>query len=512
MSESEMLLGFRAARRVSTPLVAIATPDPAATIDLIRTTLKKDVAVMAWDQVKGLRGLNQDGQASMAVIGIDQRQTLNLVTALEALEKMPLASCVFLHNAHRFLDHVGVVQGIWNLRDQFKQNQRTLVLLGPYFKLPAELSNDVVALDEPLPTRKELEAIVDMQHKNAGLKNPTGEIRGQVLDAVVGLSVYTAESVVAMSLRGKKDSEALGLEPGIDLERCWARKIKAIQNTDGLRVWRGKERLEDLKGVDQAVDYMNMLIDVNAFGAIVFIDEMEKAFAGGLSEHSGDSGVSKDQIGVMLSYMSDTKSLGILLAGLAGSGKTQLAKAAAAKSGKPLIVFDLGSMKGGTVGSSEGRIRNALKVVSATAEGRVLFVATANQTSSFTPELNRRFRKQFFFDLPDAAGRAAMWKVYGTKLKLTPEQLALPENFDEGWTGAEIEAVSEDAALFKRTVKDVSQYMVPSCRSAKDTIMRLRKEAAGRFLSASKPGPYRAPEDDELKAPRKSGRSIDLES
>lgn len=192
-----------------------------------------------------------------------------------------------------------------------------------------------------------------------------------MLDAIVGLAQYTAESCVAMSLRGKKESEALGLQPGIDLDRLWERKIEAIQNTDGLRVWRGKENMDDLKGIDQAVAYMNLLIDANAFGAIVFIDEMEKAFAGGLSEHSGDSGVSKDQIGVMLSYMSDTKSLGVLFAGLAGSGKTQLAKATARKAGKPLIVFDLGAMKGGIVGSSEARIRNALKVVSATAEGRV---------------------------------------------------------------------------------------------------------------------------------------------
>lgn len=512
MVESDLLQSFRAARRVSTPILAISTPDPAATIDSVRSTLKKDVPVLAWDQVRGLRGLNEHGAAQMAVIGMDPRQTLNLVECLVGLEKMPLETVVFLHNAHRFLDHIGVVQGIWNLRDLFKRDKRTLVLLGPFFKLPAELANDVVALDEPLPTRKELESIVDQQHKNAGLTAPNGEKRAHILDAVVGLAAYTAESVVAMSLRGKKECEPLGIEPGVDLDRCWERKIKAIQNTDGLRVWRGKESMDDLKGVDAAMAYMNLLIEVDAFGAIVFIDEMEKAFAGGLSEHSGDSGVSKDQIGVMLSYMSDTKSLGVLLAGLAGSGKTQLAKAVARKAGKPLIMFDLGGMKGGIVGSSEGRIRNALKVVSATAEGRVLFVATANQTASFTPELNRRFRKQFFFDLPDAAGRAAIWEVYARKLKLTKEQLKMPVGFDEGWTGAEIEAVCEDAALFKKPVVEAAKFMVPSCVSAKSVIAQLRSDATGRFLSATKPGPYRAPTEDELRASNGKGRSIDLEA
>jgi hypothetical protein len=511
--QSPMLESFIAARRVSTPIVSIATPDPAATIHDVRLTLKEEHPVLAWDTVNGLRGLNDWGSNAMSALGVDQRQTVNLVSALSLMDKLPATTAVFVHNAHKFFDNVGVLQGIWNLRDVFKQNKRTLVLLGPYMKLPPELANDIVALDEPLPSRTELDPLVDRQHKNAGLPLPSPEIKRHVLDAVVGLSLYTAESVIAMSLRGRKEAKERGLEPGIDIDRCWERKISAIQNTDGLRVWRGKESFDDLKGIDAAADYMNRLINAAAFGAIVFIDEMEKAFAGALSQHSGDSGVSKDQIGVILSYMSDTKSLGVLFAGLAGSGKTQLAKATARQAGKPLIVFDLGGMKAGVVGSSEARIRAALKVVSATAEGRVLFLATANQTSSFTPELNRRFRKQFFFDLPDAAGRAAMWSVYAKKCNLTPAQLKAPEGFDVGWTGAEIEAVAMDAEMFKLNVHDASKFMVPQCVSERDTIERLRKEATGRFLSASRVGPYRSPTDDEL-APLKKfqGRAIDLES
>jgi len=486
--ESELLLSFRAARRVSTPIVAISTPDPAATIDSIRSLLKKEDAVLVWDQVKGLRGVNDGGLAAMGVIGVDPRQTLNLVEGLVSMERLPAGSVVFLMNGHRFLDHVGVMQGVWNLRDLYKRDKRTLVLLGPMFKLPLELSNDVVMLDEPLPTRLELERVLDQQHKNAGLPPPEEPKRAQVLDAIVGLAAYTAESVVAMSLSSA--------HKGVDIDRCWDRKVKAIENTDGLRVWRGKENLDDLKGINQAVAFSRMLIKADAFGAIVFIDEMEKAIAGGLSDYTGDSGVSKDQIGALLSYIEDTQSMGVLYAGLAGCGKTQLAKATARASGKPLIVFDLGGMKGGTVGSSEAKIRAALKVVSATAEGRVLFLATANKTASFTPELNRRFPDQFFFDLLDDDGRASVWPVYGKKNGLTPAQLKFKPGFDRGWTGAEIKRVCERAALFNLTVPDAAKFLVPSAVSAKDTIQDLRRHATGRFLSAAYEGPYRMPSED----------------
>lgn len=500
--ESELLLSFRAARRVSTPIVAISTPDMAATIDSIRSTLKKEDPVFVWDQVKGLRGSNEIAEANMGLMG-DRQKTLNLVNALEAMEKMPPASAVFVMNGHRFLDHIGVVQGVWNLRDLFKRDKRTLVLLGPIFRMPLELANDVVMLDEPLPTRAELASVVDQQHKNAKLPPPEEPKRSQILDAIVGLAQYTGESVVAMSLSKEHN--------GVDIKRCWDRKIKAIENTNGLRVWRGEESLDDLKGMDNATEFSRLLIAADAFGAIVFIDEMEKAVAGGLSDHTGDSGVAKDQVGVLLSYIEDTKSLGVLYAGLAGTGKTQLAKATARAAGKPLILFDLGGMKSGTLGSSESNIRAALKVVSATAEGRVLFLATANKTAAFTPELNRRFPDQFFFDLLDEDGRAAVWPVYAQKNGLTPQQMKFKKGFDKGWTGAEIKRVCERASLFKKTVPEAAQFLVPSAISAHEKIKELREHAVGRFLSASKPGWYEIPKEP-LPVLDSKDRTIDLES
>jgi hypothetical protein len=509
-ADSELVKSFKAARRVSSPLIAIETPDPAATIKAIRVSLNGVVPTCQWDAVRGLIGLNETGQAELTKFP-NLFQSVNFVTAMEMAEKFSEKTVVFILNAHRQLAETGNVQAVWNLRDKFKMNRRQLVLLGPTFKLPVELTGDIHLLSEPLPTRAELEAIVDQQHKNANLALPVGAVREAALDAVIGLSAYTAEEATAISLTPK----------GIDVAKLWERKIQAIENTAGLRVWRGQEKLEDLKGLDNVVEFFTRYIAKNAFKVIVFIDEAEKAFAGGMAEHVGDSGVGKDQVGQVLSYIQDgvmtpkgrKAHLGVLLGGVAGCGKSQLAKAVGKASGKPVLVFDLGGMKGGVVGQSEATIRVGLKMVTAMAGegGRVLFIATANKTTTFSPEMNRRFPDQFFHDLLDKAGRRAVWDVYVSKLGLTAEQATFPEGFDDGWTGAEIERACERAAEFETTVVEAARYIIPSAVSARQVIKDLRSSASGRFLSASKPGWYKSPEDERPdEAPLPTERTIEV--
>lgn len=517
--DTPLVQSFKAARRVSTPIVAIETPDPASTISILRRVLPDRTPLLSWDCAQGLKGLNEYGKVAFQKLGVEQAMTVNCAETLLAADKLPDDSVLFMHNLHLQLkDGSGatngpVVQGLWNLRDVFKLNKRMVVGLGPTFQLPLEVAGDIIVLDEPLPSREILSGVVDQQHKNADIKLPDEEVRNAALDALVGLPYYTAEQVTAMSLEKIPDaSEPDGFRRGLNILKLWERKIKAIENTDGLRVWQprpGETTLEELQGIDNVVEFMRRLINADAFGAIVFIDEMDKALAGGMSEHTGDSGVSKDQVGTLLSYIEDTQSLGVMLAGVAGTGKTQLAKATGAACDKPVIVFDLGGMKGGIVGESERRIRAALKVVSATAEGRVLFIGTANRTTLFTPELNRRFPDQFFYDIPDDAGRKAIWPVYVKKNRLTASQQVVPDGFDEGWTGAEIKRACERAALFGCSVVDAARFIIPSSVSGRSAIAELRRQANGRFLSASYPGFYLNPEDPANRA-TEHNRQIDV--
>jgi hypothetical protein len=63
---------------------------------------------------------------------------------------------------------------------------------------------------------------------------------------------------------------------------------------------------------------------------------------------------------------------------------------------------------------------------------------------------------------------------------------------DDGWTGAEIKECCRKAWRLKLSLQESAAYIVPVSRSAADQIDALRRQASGRFLSASQPGVYSA--------------------
>ena len=74
---------FHAARRVSTPLIAVRTPDPASAIQLILSTCKgEETPALHWDAVRGIVGLNEAGQRHVPEILGEMEPT---AVGLEAL-------------------------------------------------------------------------------------------------------------------------------------------------------------------------------------------------------------------------------------------------------------------------------------------------------------------------------------------------------------------------------------------------------------------------------------------
>jgi hypothetical protein len=99
----------------------------------------------------------------------------------------------------------------------------------------------------------------------------------------------------------------------------------------------------------------------------VFIDEIEKAFAGTGTDLSG---VKTEMAGTMLTWMQDHEAEGLILLGPPGSAKSATAKATRNSAGIPTIAFDLTAMESSLVGASGDRLRTALKVVEAVSQGR----------------------------------------------------------------------------------------------------------------------------------------------
>lgn len=471
-----MLSYFKAARRVSAPIVVIKTPDQYAAVQTIAKSFTKDIPPMlAWDLARGIVALNQEGQAAFGALGIDPITTTNPGEALGIALQFPERSILFAYNFQRVISNEVVSQSVWNTREQFKVDGRTLVLLGPDMPLPPELASDVVIIDDPLPTEEELCAIVEEQVDTAGLPKPDAPILTKAVEAIAGLAAFPAEQVVAMSLS----------PDGLDLAGLWERKRQSIEQTPGLSVYRGSETFDDIGGIENAKEFgRSILAGQSPPRAVVFIDEIEKAVSGS----GGDtSGVSQEMLGTQLSWMQDKQVTGMLLVGPPGAAKSAFAKALGNTGGIPTIVFDLSGMKGSLVGESGRNLRNAHKVVEAVAQGRALVVATCNSVATLPPELRRRFNfGTFFFDLPTAAERDKIWQIYFKKYDLPKQDL--PN--DEGWTGAEIKMCADLSWRLQIPLTHSAKYIVPVAKSAAESITKLRSEANGRYISASEPGPY----------------------
>jgi hypothetical protein len=495
LQEARSLLGqFNAARRCGTPLVAIQTADTCATIQRVSGAYNKSekIGCIQWDVVRGFMALDEVGKGRMAEMlaksGMNPEDCSGtVVVCCKVATDMPQDTLLFIHNAQRHMENIGEIQSMCNLRDTFKSNRRMLVLVGPQMKLPVELQTDVVTLDEPLPGKEELAKIVKDTHRAASAECPPEQVYLAV-EAIQGLPAFAAEQVTAMSLYASEPGNAKSVM--LDVDGLWEKKRRQIEQTPGLSVSREGIKFDDLGGLPVVKQYLRDLLKGESKPqSVVFIDEIEKMIAG-----QGDtSGVSQDQLQALLTYMQDNRCPGVLMVGHPGSGKSATAKATGNEAGVPTIQLDLGSAKGSLVGQSEQQLRTALKVITAVSNGSSLWIATCNSLASLPPELRRRFKcGVFFFDLPDAKEREAIWKVQRQRfsIKASDKQPA-----DEGWTGAEIESCCELAWRLKRPLLHAANFVVPISQSAPDRVEALRQQADQKWLSASHVGVYRKAQD-----------------
>ncbi len=130
----------------------------------------------------------------------------------------------------------------------------------------------------------------------------------------------------------------------------------------------------------------------------------------------------------------------------------------------------------------------------------VFVVATANDISQLPPELLRkgRFDEIFYVDLPSAEERAEVFRIHLARRGRDPEQFDLPAlvKASDDFSGAEIEeaiisglyeAFAEREALNTGHVLSAVQATVPLSRTMDEHINHLRSWVEGRARNASVP-------------------------
>ncbi len=171
--------------------------------------------------------------------------------------------------------------------------------------------------------------------------------------------------------------------------------------------------------------------------AILWIDEIDKAFAGAAGSASNDGGTSSRVFGTLLTWLSEKTS--------------------------PVFV-----------------------------------IATANDISQLPPELLRKGRLDeiFFVDLPNEEERTDAFRIHIKRRGRNPEKFDVAEfaRLSEGFSGAEIEEVivaslfdafSQKMDLDTETVCRTLQESVPLSKTMSEDLTRLREWANGRARPAS---------------------------
>jgi len=462
-----------------------------ALIEIARLCRQNSWSLAGWDAD---RGLSIAGQSTEAASLVNAADPLSAIKALNGLSSTDGTALLVLRNLHRFLSSAEIVQALDTAIAAGKQNRTFLVVLSPVVQIPVELERQFVVLEHDLPARDQLGQIAASIATEPG-ELPQGDSLEGVLDAAAGFTRAEAENAFSLSLirHGRVTPEVL-----------WELKGQTLKKSGLLALHRGGETFADLGGLDAIKAFCNRALRPGR--------------------------------------RSDVRARGVLLLGPPGSGKSACAKALGAETGRPTLLLDVGSLMGSLIGQTEERTRQALRISDAMApciimidelekalsgvgstgdsgvssrlfgtlltylsdhESDVFVVASANDISKLPPELARaeRFDGVFFLDLPGSRERETIWQIYIRKFGLDAAQQR-PQ--DRDWTGAEIRSCCRLSALLDIPLSEAGTNIVPVAVTAGEAVERLRNCAAGRCLSADRPGIY----SRVAASPGKAGRSV----
>ena len=88
-----LALQLKAARRVSVPIVAISTPDPAQTIRTASAAINGESPVLVWDLANGLTGLNDAGKQAASEVDAAGTTGSPVDVFMQCQKLKPKSSC-----------------------------------------------------------------------------------------------------------------------------------------------------------------------------------------------------------------------------------------------------------------------------------------------------------------------------------------------------------------------------------------------------------------------------------
>lgn len=377
---------------------------------------------------------------------VTQHNTVSPEAAIEWVTRQKEPGIFVFKDLHPFIDSPAVTRWLRDAIASFKDTQKTILLMSPVQNVPIELEKEVVVLDFPLPSMAELDDVLTEQLDQTRSRRISTETREKLLKAALGLTKDEAEKVyrkahvttgklteseVDIVLSEKKqlirrngileyieEDETLDSVGGLEELKHWLRQrsnafterareyglpqpkgmlilgvpgcgksliAKTTSRLWGLPLMRldmGRVYDGSMVGRSEA-NLRNALKTAESISpAILFIDEIDKAFAGSTGSADSDGGTSSRIFGSFLTWMQEKTS--------------------------PVFVM-----------------------------------ATANRVERLPGEFLRkgRFDEIFFVDLPNSEERKEIFQIHLSKRRRDIARFDLDQlvSICDGFSGAEIE-------------------------------------------------------------------------
>lgn len=432
---------------------------------------------------------------------LTQHNTVSPEAAIEWVIRQRDPGIYIFKDLHPFIDSPATTRWLRDAVASFKGTQKTIVLMSPDQTVPIELEKEVVVLDYPLPNLAELDEVLSAQLDQARARRTTTEAREKLLKATLGLTRDEAQKVyrkahvtagrlteaeVEIVLSEKKQlirrngilefievDETIDSIGGLEELKRWlqqrsnafterareyglpqpkgmlilgvpgcgksliAKTTSRLWSLPLLRLDMGRVYDGSTVGRSEANLRSALKTAESISPAILFIDEMDKAFAGSSGSSDSDGGTSSRIFGSFLTWMQEKQS--------------------------PVFVM-----------------------------------ATANRVERLPGEFLRkgRFDEIFFVDLPNAEERQDIFKIHLQKRRRDIERFDISQlaNVCDGFSGAEIEqaivaamyeAFAQEREFTQLDIIAASRATLPLSKTMTEQVTALRDWARQRARPAA---------------------------
>lgn len=478
------------------PLIYLVTSEEERAEQAIATIAqnKPQHRVFVWTVTHGIVEYGQPRNTT-------QHNTVSPEAAIEWVIRQKDPGIYIFKDLHPFIESPATTRWLRDAIASFKGTQKTIVLMSPVQQIPIELEKEVVVIDFPLPTMAELDRVLTQQLTEIRNRRITTEAREKLLKAALGLTRDEAEKVyrkayvtanrlteaeVDIILSEKKqlirrngilefieEDETIDSVGGLEELKKWLKQRsnafterareyglpqpkgmlilgvpgcgKSLIAKTTARLWglpllrldMGRVYDGSMVGRSEA-NLRNALKTAESISPVVlFIDELDKAFAGSAGSADSDGGTSSRIFGSFLTWMQEKTS--------------------------PVFVM-----------------------------------ATANRVERLPGEFLRkgRFDEIFFVDLPTKEERKEIFNIHLRKRRreITRFDLEQLANISEGFSGAEIEqaiiaamydAFAQDREFTQLDIIAAIKSTLPLSKTMTEQVTALRDWARQRARPAA---------------------------